>query len=47
MDVGHAAHPTSEVFNFVLDQGHIIEVDGVWAATLLHDVDDWRGQVLM
>ena len=44
--VGVPAEPVDEVYNLVLDHGHVIEVNGVWCATLLHDVDDERGQVL-
>ena len=43
--VGAPAGVSSAVYNFVLDRGHIVEVDGVWAATLTHDADDEKGQV--
>ena len=37
----------SKVFNFVLDKGHVIEVDGVWCSTLQHDVDDDWGNTMV
>eukprot|EP00966_Prymnesium_polylepis_P206385 4782158-Prymnesium_polylepis.2 len=45
--VGSPAAPTDEIFNLVLDRGHVIEVDGAWCATLQHDVDERRGAMLM
>jgi hypothetical protein len=37
----------SKVFNFALDKGHVIEVDGVWCSTLQHDVDDDWGNTMV
>ena len=48
--VGQSGAPSQsadEVFNLVLDHGHVIEVDGAWCATLLHDEDERRGQSLV
>ena len=42
-----SAGSCTEVFNFALDIGHVIEVDGVWCGTLQHDVDDDWGNTML